>query len=104
MSLRPDILWLIQACAAVAALPRVLPLVLLAKVTLPRWLLAWLGHVPVAVLAALLAPEVLLVKGAFAPANPALYAILPALAVAVLSRSLILTVLAGLGAYALLSW
>jgi branched-subunit amino acid transport protein len=59
----------------------------------------------VAVLAALLAIEVLMVDGkpAVSTANPSLVAIVPALAVAGLTRSLIATVLAGVAAYALLT-
>jgi branched-subunit amino acid transport protein len=87
----------------VTAVPRVVPLVLLSKIDLPRWLLAWLAYVPVAVLAALLAIEVLVVEGKPALTdNPALLAIVPALAVAGLTRSLIGTVLAGVAAYWLL--
>jgi branched-subunit amino acid transport protein len=101
MDVRPEILALILACAAVTAVPRVLPLVLLAKIELPRWLLAWLAYVPVAVLAALLAIEVLVVEGkpAVSTANPSLIAIVPALAVAGLTRSLIGTVVAGVATY-----
>ncbi len=103
MDVRPEILALILACAAVTAVPRVLPLVLLSKIELPRWLVAWLTFVPVAVLAALLAIEVLMVGGkpALSTANPSLLAILAALAVAGLTRSLIATVLVGVGAFAL---
>ena len=105
MDVRPEILALILACAAVTAVPRVLPLVLLAKIELPRWLLAWLAYVPVAVLAALLAIEVLVVEGkpGVSAANPALAAIIPALAVAGFTRSLIATVVVGVAAYALLA-
>lgn len=101
MDVRPEILALILACAVVTAVPRVVPLVLLSRIALPRWLLSWLAYVPVAVLTALLAIEVLIVDGkpAVSAANPALLAILPALAVAGLTRSLIGTVLAGLAAY-----
>ncbi len=104
MDVRPELLALILACAAVTAVPRVLPLVLLAKIALPRWLLAWLAYVPVAVLAALLAIEVLVVEGkpALSAANPSLLAIVPALATAAVTRSLIGTVMVGLGAYWLL--
>ena len=104
MDIRPEILALILACAAVTAVPRVLPLALLSKIELPRWLLAWLAYVPVAVLAALLAIEVLMVDGkpALSGANAALVAIVPALAAAGFTRSLIATVLVGVAAYALL--
>jgi len=105
MDIRPEFLALVLACAAVTAVPRVLPLVLLAKIELPRWLLAWLAYVPVAVLAALLAIEVLVVEGkpAISTANPALLAIAPALAVAAVTRSLIATVGVGLAAFWLLT-
>ncbi len=104
MDIRPEFLALVLACAAVTAVPRVLPLVLLAKIELPRWLLAWLAYVPVAVLAALLALEVLVIEGrpAVSLQNPSLLAIAPALAVAAITRSLIGTVVAGLAAYWLL--
>jgi branched-subunit amino acid transport protein len=104
MDVRPEILALILACAAVTILPRVLPLVLLSRIALPAWVLAWLAYVPVAVLAALLALEVMVIDGrpAVTTANPALLAILPALAVAALTRSLITTAAAGVGLYWLL--
>ena len=105
MDIRPEFLALVLACAAVTAVPRVLPLVLLSKIELPHWLLAWLAYVPVAVLAALLAIEVLVVESrpAISTANPALLAIIPALAVAVFTRSLIATVGVGLAAFWLLN-
>lgn len=105
MEIRAEFLALILACALVTALPRVLPLVALARLELPRWLLDWLGYVPIAVLAALLAVDVLLPGGRpnFSPWNPALLALLPAFAVAAWSRSLIGTVAAGVGAYWLLA-
>jgi len=104
MDVRPEILALILACAAVTIVPRVVPLVLLSRIALPAWVLEWLGYIPVAVLAALLALEVLVVDGkpAVTIANPALLAILPALAVAALTRSLITTAAAGVGLYWLL--
>jgi branched-subunit amino acid transport protein len=63
--------------------------------------LAWLAYVPVAVLAGLLALEVLFVDGkpAVTTSNPALLAVLPALVVAALTRSLIATAVAGVGLY-----
>ncbi len=104
MDVRPEILALIFACAAVTAVPRVLPLLVLSRIRLPGWLLDWLSYVPVAVLAALLAIEVLVVDGkpVLSATNPALLAIVPALAVAGFTRSLIGTVIAGVGIYWLL--
>ena len=96
MDIRPEIALLVLGCALVTALPRVLPLVLLSRFELPALLRQWLGYVPVAVLAALLALELLAGGG-----NAAL-AIVPALAVAALSGNLLATVAVGVAAYGLL--
>jgi branched-subunit amino acid transport protein len=96
MDIRPEIAWLVLACAAVTALPRVLPLVALSRVTLPDALMAWLRHVPVAVLAALLAIE----AASFSSAG--YVGIAAALAVAFATRSLIATVAIGVAVFWLL--
>lgn len=59
---------------------------------------ALLRYVPPAVLAALIAPEVLIRDGAFAaaPDNPRLWAALAAIAVALLSRNVLATIVAGM--------
>ena len=96
MDIRPEFLGLVLACAAVTAVPRVLPLLVLARLRLPQWLLDWLSYVPVAVLACLLSLEV-------ASAGTAgLLAAAVALAVAAVTRSLLGTVLAGVAVYWLL--
>jgi len=93
MDIRPEFLGLILACALVTALPRVLPLVVLSRLRLRPWLADWLGYVPIAVLSALLALELHAAPTA---------AILPALAVAWFTRSLIATVAVGVAAFWLL--
>jgi branched-subunit amino acid transport protein len=93
MDIRPEFLGLVLACALVTALPRVLPLVVLSRLRLPVWLVDWLGYVPIAVLSALLTLELYAVPSA---------AILPALLVAWLTRSLLATVAAGVAAFWLL--
>ena len=104
MDIRPEFLGLVLACALVTAVPRVLPLVALSRAALPAWLLEWLRFVPIAVLAALCAIEVLLPGGTLAPllSNPALPAILAAFGLAAATRSLLATVLAGVCAFWLL--
>ncbi len=101
MDIRPEFLSLVLACALVTALPRVLPLAVLSRTTLPAWLLDWLRYVPIAVLAALCAIEVLLPGGtlALSASNPALPAIAAAFLVAAKTRNLLGTVLAGVGSY-----
>lgn len=82
----------------VTYLPRVLPLVVLSRVKLPPLVLSWLQYIPVSILAALLAPEILMQEGklAFSWNNPALVAAFPAFLVALLSKNLFYTVLAGM--------
>lgn len=93
MDIRPEILGLVLACALVTAAPRVLPLVLLARLRLPGLAEAWLRHVPLAVLQALLALELL-------GAGPAgVVPIAAAIAVAAWSGSLLATVAAGVALY-----
>jgi branched-subunit amino acid transport protein len=107
MEIRQYVLLIVLGGAAVTLMPRVLPLLLLSRVTLPRWLRIWLSQVPVAILAALLAQELAFQGGALvlpftlARNLPAL-AILPVLLVAALTRSLIGAVAAGVAAMALL--
>jgi branched-subunit amino acid transport protein len=93
MEIRAEILGLVLACAAVTAIPRVLPLVALSRVELPAWLSDWLGYVPVAVLSALLAVELAGTGAA------GLAAIGAAFAVAFLTRSLLGTAFAGVLVY-----
>jgi branched-subunit amino acid transport protein len=93
MEIRPEFLGLVLACALVTAVPRVLPLVALSRIQLPTWLLDWLRYVPVAVLAALLAIELLSAGAVGVPAITA------AFAVALLTRSLFGTACAGVAVY-----
>ncbi len=104
MEIRPEFLSLVLACALVTALPRVLPLVLLSRFGLPAWLRDWLGFVPVAVLAALTAIEVLMPGGkGLAFHAPSIAGIAAAFAVAAGTRSLLATVAAGVAVYWLLA-
>ena len=96
MDIRPEFLGLILACALVTAVPRVLPLVVLSRLRLPRWAVDWLGYVPIAVLSALLALELSSAPRAGLPS------ILVALAVAWGTRSLLPTVAAGVAVFWLL--
>ena len=96
MEIRTEFLALVLACAAVTAIPRVLPLVALSRVQLPAWLLEWLRYVPIAVLSALLAIEL----RSSGPAG--LAAIAAAFAVAFFTRSLLGTAAVGVALYWLL--
>jgi branched-subunit amino acid transport protein len=104
VTLRPYVLAIILGTALVTVVPRILPLALLSRINIPDRAVRWLGHVPVAVLAALLAQSVLLVDGQIdiSIGNLALIAIIPALLVALRTRSLVGTVLTGVVSMALL--
>ena len=104
MDIRADVLVIVLGAALVTVVPRVAPLVLLARIDLPRWLTVWLGYVPVAVLGALLAGELFMPAGRLVPllSNASLLAILPAIVVAARFGSIIGAVIAGMAAMAVL--
>lgn len=85
--------------ASVTYLPRVLPVLLLARRPLPAFLARWLAYIPVAVLAALLGP-LLLVSGEtinLSPgANPFFWVSLPVFATALRTRNMFVTVIVGM--------
>jgi branched-subunit amino acid transport protein len=105
VTLRPEIVLLIVGCMLVTLLPRVLPLLGARRLRLPPLAIAWLGYVPVAVIAALLAGELLLADGRLPAtlADPRLLAGILTLAIAFGSRSIMLTVIGGMAGFAVLS-
>jgi branched-subunit amino acid transport protein len=96
-----DFLLLMIAMGAVTYLPRLLPLVMLSRRTLPGWFAEWLELIPAAILSALIAPTL------FAQADPRvfsfgkveLFAALPTLLCAFKTRSLAGTVIVGMLCY-----
>ncbi len=99
------ILIIILGIAALNYLFRVTPLLLLSRIKIPAVGARWLGYVPVAVMAALITPEVFLVGGepALTLDNKNLLAAIPTFLVAVKTRSLLFTLLAGVASMALLN-
>ena len=102
MEIRADILLIALGAAFVTVLPRVVPLVLLSRTELPQWLRIWLGYVPVSILAALLAGELLVSGGRLVPHAGSLIAVAPAFLVAARVHSIIGAVLAGVATMAVL--
>jgi len=88
--------------AAVTVIPRVAPLVVLTRFALPGWLHAWLAYVPVAILSALLATELLVEGGKLALKWRELVAIVPVFVIAATMRSLLGAVAAGVATIAVL--
>jgi len=98
-----ELLLCIAGMSLVTAVPRILPLTLLAGRALPPALLRCLSFVPAAVLSALLAPELLVRDGALSlgPDNLFLLAAVPTFLVAWFSGSLFGCIAAGMAATAL---
>lgn len=71
---------------------------------LPKWLIHWLKNVPVAVMAALLAQELLLSNDQFSLTENGLklLAAIPAFIIAILTKSLLGTVIIGIAFMAVL--
>ncbi len=96
-----DYLFLFAGMGIVTYLPRALPLLYLAHRNMPRWLIDWLGLVPVAVLSALLAPGLFVdaTTDSFVIGKRELLVAVPTLIFALKTRSLGGTVLIGMGLY-----
>ena len=91
-------LWLVFILIGLATtLPRASFIVLGSRVVLPGVLQRALRYAPAAALAAIIAPDVLVVGGAVEPFNPRLAAAMVAVAVVMLSRNPWLPFIAGMG-------
>jgi branched-subunit amino acid transport protein len=97
----PGYIFLLFGMAAVTYLPRWFPLWLLSGRRLPGWFLDWLSLIPVAVLSALLLPELLTggIPRHLDPAGPKFLVAIPTFLVAAKTKSLLWTVLTGMALY-----
>lgn len=94
-----DLVLLIFLMSLVTFIPRVLPILLLTRCSLPAPVERWLSYVPVAVLAALLAPALFTTEGSlnlFFNTNPAFWVSIPVFVIAIITRNLFMTVLSGM--------
>jgi len=87
----------------VTYIPRWLPLFFLSRRSLPQWLVEWLDLIPAAILGALLLPELITIGQ---PRHidwmrPESIAAIPTFIIAILTRSLGWTVIAGMVIYGL---
>ncbi|WP_138756193.1 AzlD domain-containing protein [Paenibacillus sinopodophylli] len=95
-----NILLIILCCAIVTFIPRILPFVAIRKLKLPAPVVKWLTYIPVCLLTALIVQKAIQPIESF-PALPAIdwaYIIItiPTLLTALISKSLLLTVLVGI--------
>lgn len=96
MSAEPT-LWLTFILIGLATtLPRASFIVLGSRVRLPSVVQRALRYAPAAALAAIVAPDVLVMSGEFAPLNPKLAGVLAAVGMALLSRNPWLPFVAGM--------
>lgn len=100
-----SVLLIIIGAALVTAIPRVVPLMLLSKLQLPNWFMRFLSYVPISIMAALVGQELFGMHGE--ASNPLLANKEELLAAVItfvagwLTRSLLLTVIVGIAAMAL---
>ena len=92
-----EILWTIILSGLGTWLLRVVPFVLVKAAKLPNWLMQFLSFVPVAILTAIFVSEILVYHaGAWPSVNwENLLASLPAVAAAIISKSLLAVVIVG---------
>lgn len=92
--------------AMVTYLPRLIPAWVLRDKQLPAFIIAWLRYVPVAVLAALLLPSLLMDGNQinFSASNLYLWAAIPAGLIAWKKKSLFGTVVVGMLVVAIVRW
>ena len=88
---------------AVTYLPRALPVLALARRSLPEAIIRWLGFIPVAVLSAMLLPSLIVTeKGLdFSAQNIFLWAAIPTFLVCWKTRSFVGAIVTGMGCVAL---
>ncbi|HHY82682.1 MAG TPA: AzlD domain-containing protein [Clostridiales bacterium] len=96
--MKREIFFLIIGMSIVTQLPRILPLIVLTRISMPSIVVRWLKHIPVAVLSALLLPALLLPGGSLSLSldNTALLSSIPCILVAAKTKNLFLTVLTGI--------
>lgn len=92
------VVFTIIGMAVVTYLPRLIPLIMLAGRKIPEPVLLWLQHVPPAVLAAMLLPTLIIQDGSISLGsdNLFLYASIPTLIAAIISKSLFIPVIFGM--------
>lgn len=89
-------LLLMLGCAAVTWVPRVIPFILVRNIELPDVVLRWLGYIPVCILSALVLESLFHAEGSIVTIDWLnLAAFVPALFVAIWTKSLSKTVIVG---------
>lgn len=89
-------LLLIIGCALVTWIPRVIPFLVVRNLSLPDVVLKWLSYIPICILSALILESLFHYNGSFVTVNwNNLIALIPTLLIALLTKSLAITVIVG---------
>jgi branched-subunit amino acid transport protein len=98
MEVSPDFLRMLLGVSLVTLLSRTLPLIFVSKIKIPAWGMAFLKHIPTAVMTGLVVQSLLTDGDVWLPlqGNKQLIAFIPTLAIALLTRSLLAAVGAGI--------
>lgn len=88
---------MVTGMVVVTFIPRFIPLIFLGNKELPEKVVKWLNFIPAAVLAALLAPTILLQDGSLylSLENTALFAVIPTFLIAYKTKNIFYTVSGG---------
>lgn len=98
-------LLLILGCAVVTVIPRVLPFILIRNVNLPTVVQRWLSYIPVCLLTALIMQGIVQHTEAGITIDVlSLLILIPTIGTALITKSLLLTVVVGVTSAALLRW
>lgn len=98
-------LLLIMGMAVVSYIPRIVPMMYFAKREIPQWFQDWMKYVPAALFAALFFKDVFIVDHNFSFfSNMKIIAALVVIGVAYKTKSMGISVIAGLGSILLLSF
>ncbi|WP_077306695.1 AzlD domain-containing protein [Terribacillus halophilus] len=96
MSISISMLLLIAACAAVTALPRILPFLIIRNLKLPNQVMKWLGYIPVCILTALVVSNFIEEGEPVSFDWQTITIMVPTILFAIWTKSLLLTVLFGM--------
>ncbi|MFJ7838485.1 AzlD domain-containing protein [Lysinibacillus sphaericus] len=97
MTTTASMMWLIIGCALVTWLPRIIPFMFVRSVKLPDVVLKWLSFIPVCILSALVIENLLDTESKnFVTLDwPVFITFVPTLIIALVTKSLSITVVAG---------
>ncbi|GLC87767.1 AzlD domain-containing protein [Lysinibacillus piscis] len=90
-------IWLIIGCALVTWLPRVIPFIFVRSIQLPAVMLKWLSYIPICILSALVIENLLDTESqSFVTLDwPIFLTFIPTVIIALLTKSLSITVITG---------